>query len=125
MALYDLMGEDPKKESEKVIIKKLLNKRMSLDNKSAFELINNVASKSGITPSFLAANALQEGMNLAINDDNSEVSGGYEENFDDRYPVDGFLYYGLDRFGEVADKLKKKGYIPEGFDYREYGSKNE
>ena len=127
MALYDLMGEDPKKQSEKVIIKKLLNKKMSLDNKSAFELINNVASKSGITPSFLAANALQEGMNLAINDDNSEKSGAYwEQNVEeDKYPVDGFLYYGLDRFGEVADKLKKKGYIPEGFDYREYGSKNE
>jgi hypothetical protein len=130
MALYDLMGEDPKKKSEKVIIKKLLNKRMSLDNKSAFEIINNVASKTGVSPSFLAANALQEGMNIAINDDSNEKSAGYEEHdnrYDDlsKYPVDGFLYYGLDRFGEVADKLKKKGYIPEKFDYREYGSMNE
>lgn len=127
MALYELIGEDPKKKSEKVIIKKLLNKKMSLDNKSAFEIIQGVASKTGIAPSFLAANALQEGMNLAINDDNSEKSGGYWEHNvqEDKYPVDGFLYYGLDRFGDMVDGLKKKGYIPDGFDYFEYPSMNE
>lgn len=125
-------GPGPKsKQSEKVIIKNMLGKKFSLDNKSAVEVINTVASKTGINPAFLAANAFQEGMNLAINDDNAEMSGGYEEMLfdnnieDNKYPVDGYLYYGLDRFGEMADKLKKKGYISDELDYREYKSMNE
>jgi replicative superfamily II helicase len=123
-------GPGPKskvKESEKVIIKNMLGKKFSIDNKDASEVINTVASKTGLNPAFLAANAFQEGMNLAINDDNAEKSGAYwEQNVEeDSYPVDGFLYYGLDRFGEMADKLKKKGYISDEFDYREYQSMNE
>jgi hypothetical protein len=130
MELYNLT--DPlqdlrKKKSERVIINKLLNKRMGVDNKKAVEIIKNVSSKTGLSPSFIAANAFQEGMNMAIQDDNVGKSSGYfSENVDESvYPVDGFMDYGLDTFGDSVDVLKGKGYLPKNFDFMPYKTRNE
>lgn len=132
MALYELFGDEPpKKKSEQVIIKRLLNKKLSTDDRTAVDIIRRVAGKAGLSPSFLAANALQEGMNLAIMDNgNNEMDQEYEGSLPigksmDKYPINGYLYYGLDTFGDSAEVLKKKGYIPKDFDYAPFKMINE
>ena len=137
MALFELMGEDPKKkaakkESEKVIIRRLLDKPLRYDNnRKAIEVINRVAQKSGLRPAFLAANAMQEGMNLAIQDDsNDEMDEEFQDvlpagKMVDQYPINGFMYYGLDTFGDSVKSLKDKGYLDKDFDFAEYESTNE
>lgn len=136
MALFDVMGEDPKKkaakkESEKVIVRRLLEQPLRYDgNKRAIEVINRVAQKTGLRPAFIAANAMQEGMNSAIKDDkNMEMNESYAEmvGYDTagKYPVDGFNYYGLDTFGSNIQSLIDKGYLDENFDFAPYEIKNE
>ena len=123
--------KNTKKESEKVIIKGMLGKRLNIDGKPVTEVINTVASKTGINPAFLAANAMQEGMNIAIQDDsNMELNEEFIDNLPegkmvDQYPIDGFVYYGLDTFGDSAQMLKDKGYLDKDFDFAEYGTMNE
>ena len=137
MALFELMGEDPKKkaakkESEKVIVRRLLEQPLRYDgNKRAIEVINRVAQKTGLRPAFIAANAMQEGMNLAIQDDkNDELDLEFQDDLPqgkmvDMYPINGFLYYGLDTFGDSAQSLKDKGYLDKDFDFAQYESMNE
>ncbi len=112
MALSNFFIDPKKDKAERYETKRLLKKKMSVDNLEASEIIRRAASRAGISPSFLGANAMQEGMNLAIADADS---GEYIVS--DEYPVDGFLYYGLDNFGEAAERLKKKGYLPKDFDF--------
>lgn len=124
-------GPGPKnveKESEKVIIKKMLGKKLNIDKKLVSEIIKTVASKTGLNPAFLAANAMQEGMNLAIEDDSRmELKQDYNVPYElsTKYPVDGFLYYGLDTFGDSVQALKDKGYLDKNFDFAEYETQNE
>ena len=137
MALFEIMGEDPKKvaakkESEKVLIKRLLDKPLRYDNnRRAIEVINRVAQKSGLRPAFLAANAMQEGMNLAIQDDsNDELDTEFQDvlpagKMVDQYPINGYMYYGLDTFGDSVQSLKDKGYLDADFDFAQYESINE
>ena len=137
MALFEIMGEDPKKvaakkESEKVLIKRLLDKPLRYDNnRRAIEVINRVAQKSGLRPAFLAANAMQEGMNLAIQDDsNDELDTEFQDvlpagKMVDQYPINGYMYYGLDTFGDSVQSLKDKGYLEADFDFAQYESINE
>lgn len=137
MALYKMMGEDPKmkaakKESEKVLVRRLLEQPLRYDgNKRAIEVINRVAQKSGLRPAFIAANAMQEGMNLAIQDDSNnemdtefpfELSAGKNAH---QYPINGYMYYGLDTFGDSAQSLKDKGYLDKDFDFAQYETMNE
>lgn len=132
--MINSIGPGPKnmkKESEKVIIKGMLGKTLNVDRKPVTEIINTVASKTGLNPAFLAANAMQEGMNIAIQDDsNMELDEEYIDNLPegkmgDQYPVNGFMYYGLDTFGDSAQMLKDKGYLDKDFDFAEYETKNE
>lgn len=132
--MINSIGPGPKnmkKESEKVIIKGMLGKKLNTDNKQVTEIINTVASKTGLNPAFLAANAMQEGMNIAIQDDsNMELDEEYVDNLPegkmgDQYPVNGFMYYGLDTFGDSAQMLKDKGYLDKDFDFAEYETMNE
>jgi hypothetical protein len=136
MALYKMMGEDPKvkaakKESEKVLVRRLLEQPLRYDgNKKAIEVINRVAQRSGLRPAFIAANAMQEGMNSAIKDDkNMEMNESFAEfageDIIKKYPVDGFNYYGLDTFGDSVQSLKDKGYLEKDFDFAPYEVSNE
>jgi hypothetical protein len=115
-----------KKASEKVIMRGLLRDELPVDNVNVAELINTVASTTGINPSFLAANMFQEGLgnmitwnrekkksmmdsnNLAFEETND--LGEYED-----YPVEGFKYYGLDTFGSKYGDLVRKGLIDKNF----------
>jgi hypothetical protein len=115
-----------KKASDKVIMKGLLRDELPIDNVNVAELINTVATTTGINPSFLAANMFQEGLTDMIMwnrdkkkamlnpssfsaDDVNEL-GEYED-----YPVEGYRYYGLDTFGSKYEDLVKKGLLNKEF----------
>lgn len=121
-----------KKESEKVIIKGMLGKKLNTDNKQVTEIINTVAAKTGLNPAFLAANAFQEGMNKAIIKDSGNKENlpdylkvGEETTDSGRFPINGYTYYGLDTFGDSAQMLKDKGYLDKDFDYETFTVGNE
>lgn len=118
MALSKLYIDPKKDKAERFETNRLLKKSMAIDDTAAIDVIKRAAQRTGMSPAFLAANAMQEGMNLAINDSN-------EYSIDDEYPVNGYVYYGLDTFGDAADTLKKKGYLPKGFDFLPFDTKNE
>lgn len=106
-------------KSEKKIINGLLNTKLDTDKRTALDILRRVSKRTGVKVDLLAANAMQEGMLGAIQDQNSEGNG------DNDYPVDGYQYYGLDTFGNNIQTLVDKGYIPEGFDYKPFDQKNE
>lgn len=106
--------------SQKVILNKLLNSNMPIDHKTAIEILKSVSAKTGVDLPFLAANAMQEGMNKAI-----VASDDKMQNYGKDYPVSGYTFYGLDTFGDAAGRLKEKGYLPENLDYITWGTKNE
>lgn len=118
-------GDDPI-ENE---LRKAYNKTMQFDNRALADVVRSASQKSGVRPSLLFTSAFQEGMNKAVfkpdevseaytNAVNAGLDGG-------KYPVDGFYNYGLDRFGDDYEKLKK--YLPQGFDttFKIYKAKNE
>ena len=115
-----------KKASERVVMKGLLRDELPIDNVNVTELINTVASTTGINPSFLAANMFQEGLGNMIrwkrNKEKSmqdPANAEFEKTnklgeFED-YPVPGFNFYGLDTFGSKYGDLVKKGLLDEEF----------
>lgn len=118
MALSNLYIDPKKDKAERFETNRLLKKSMAIDDTAAIDVIKRAAQRAGISPAFLAANAMQEGMNKAIADSNEYAP------YDD-FPVDGFIYYGLDTFGDAADALKKKGYLPKDFEFAPIKAKNE
>jgi hypothetical protein len=115
-----------KKASEKVIMRGLLREELPIDNTNVTELINTVASTTGINPSFLAANMFQEGLTEMITwnrakkksmenspDVEFEATNKLGE-FED-YPVEGYNFYGLDTFGSKYGDLVKKGLLNKDF----------
>lgn len=98
-------------------LKSLGGKTLPYDNVPANRLVKDVATQMGVKPELLFSSAWVEGMNKAITEPD-KASEGYimvEDKMGD-YPVDGFLNYGLDTFGNNYDKLKK--YLPKGFEDR-------
>lgn len=102
-----------KRASEKVIIKGILKDKFPVDEQVVMDVIKNVSSQTGLDPAFLAANAMQEGMNDVIINKRKGKFMDYTE-FED-YPVSGYAYYGLDTFGSKYPELVKKGYLPTDF----------
>lgn len=131
MALYNLMspGDEGKKKkaSEKVIVKRQFNSMLPIDNKSLFDIAISASNKTGMGADMLAANALQEGLNTMADTKKLKTSNEYRSSKVDskKYPIDGFLYYGLDNFSSVAPDLIKKGYLPNDFDYSPFEAQNE
>lgn len=113
--------EQMKKKSERVILNRYMDSNIPYDNRRTIDVIRSAAKRSGVDPSFLAANALQEGM-LTVFDKDYE---GYTDVANDKYPVSGFTSYGLDTFGERVGDLKRAGYLPQDFDYNEINVRNE
>lgn len=132
MALYNIGDEDKKKKasekaSERVIVKRQLESSLPIDNKSLFDLAIGVSRKTGVSPDLLAANALQEGVNVMAAKKKLKTSDFYKNSEIDSksFPVDGFLYYGLDDFSSYAPEMIKKGYLPKDFQFKSYKAKNE
>jgi hypothetical protein len=103
----------------KLDIQRLYKTRMANDNKPVYEIVKNAANLTGVDPSLLFSSAFQEGMNQAVND---QFTGRFSTD-DPKYPVNGFMHYGLDTFGEKYERLKK--YLPVGFDFQESYGYNE
>jgi hypothetical protein len=136
MALFNTIQEDPKKReerlrqekaSEKVIVNRMLNTNLKVDNKSAAKAISSAAKRVGFDAGLLAGSSLQEGLNQAITDKELSYSEAYDMGGVDKkqFPIDGFYYYGLDTFSDAADKLKQKGYLPKDFKFQTFKGKNE
>lgn len=131
MAIYNVIDhgdEDKKKKaSEKVIIKRQFDSVLPVDNKSLFDIAISASKKTGVDADMLAANALQEGLNTMADSKKIKSSNEYRDSkFDKKkYPIDGFLYYGLDNFSSVAPELIKRGYLPSDFDYQPFEAQNE
>ncbi len=120
----------------------------NIDNEPAYVVAKRAAEKVGINPEMFFSSAFQEGMNKAIakpnekspayefaekgwvfkEGDESHFPQGTGEKLDTKkFPVDGFYNYGLDRFGERAPDLIKKGYLPKEFadKFKTYEARNE
>ncbi len=95
-------------------MKLLYNKKMNYDNRSAKDIVNDVAKKQGVNPALLFSSAFQEGMNKAIAKPDTVSNEYIKSKLENDYPVDGYYNYGLDTFGDKYAQLKK--YLPEGFD---------
>ncbi len=80
-------------------------------------------SRGRISPLWLHTVAIGEGLNLYLDSDPSSWIG------DQRFPVNGFAYLGVDTFGSRAAALRAGGYIPqdfrEGVDYEIVSNVNE
>ena len=134
-AVMQSMGngnEDPIKKKKEQASKLLSGKLLADKNRTAKEVIQSAAKRSGISPLLLAASSLQEGMDQMISynssypEDGMPISEAYEmAGMDDNFPVDGFYYYGLDTFGDRIESFKEKGYLPKDFEYKPFRGINE
>lgn len=119
-------GTDPVPESDKILLKRLLDSKVSYDNKTAKQIIESVSQRTGLPKEFIAASALQEGMNEAISHpENASLAYTNAKVDQNKFPVDGFYNYGLDTFSDAYDRLVKKGYLPKDFAYHPYKAFNE
>jgi hypothetical protein len=87
------------------------------------DAISRAAQKAGVNPSLLYTSAMEEGMQQVLADPNavSEAYGQWSTKnpkMAEKFPVDGFFGYGLDRFGENYQQLIDKGYLPKDFTNR-------
>jgi len=91
-------------------------KKFSYDNKNVNDVISGVANKSGVDAGLLFSSSFQEGMNKQIfkrEEVEKDLKGkGW---FDEKFPISGYDFYGLDTFGDKFPDLVKKGYLPEDF----------
>lgn len=112
-------------KGEKDLISKLLGSKMKFDDRTAREVIDSVSKKSGLPSDFLAASALQEGMNKSISDPDAVSEAYIKAGIGNDFPIDGFYNYGLDTFTDAFPRLVKKGYLPQDFTYKPYQAFNE
>lgn len=128
----------PENDGERKLVRKYATTVLPGGKKNLVETSREVAKRLNLDPNMLTSSALVEGVNAMFNPKNKMVNGGLEvassaywtagdrNQLDvDKYPVDAFYYAGLDNFGPVADKLKKKGYLPKDMDYALYPAWNE
>jgi soluble lytic murein transglycosylase-like protein len=90
-----------------------------LGGATARDMAVKAAQQTGLNPAMLYASAMEEGMNLRYQkpDEASEAynNASRKDKAMSQYPVDGFLNYGLDTFGDAYPTLVKKGYLPQDF----------
>lgn len=77
------------------------------------DIIAQSAQKSGLRPSLFYASNMEEGMRgifpTARNKRQIDHSGN------DKFPLSGFVNFGLDDFSDLYPQLKKGGYLPDDF----------
>lgn len=125
----DMFSDKPKKrEAPKQNIggemRVLYKNKMNYDEKPVKDIVLSAAQKGKVNPALLFSSAFGEGMNKAITKQDEVGSSFPDKDFDD-FPVDGFFNYGLDRFGDNYERLKK--FLPAGFDkqFKTYNATNE
>lgn len=109
------------------------SKKLPFSGSPVRQAIYNASKATKINPGLLYTSAMEEGLRYGIDspDDVSEAyqmaigdvvnhrTGKKQQEFDpNEYPVDGFYNFGLDTFADQYESLKKKGYLPEGFDQK-------
>jgi hypothetical protein len=105
-----------KRAVEKKLLSGLWDTEIPIDKKKISDMIARAAEVSGYKkPEVLYSSAYEEGLRdtkYITNDPEFTVNL-----YDGGYVVDGYTKVGVDTFGEKAEKLKKKGYIPQDFDF--------
>lgn len=92
--------------------------RVLPDSKKPYkQIVMEQAKKLGIKPEILFASLNEEGVRDQAK--NLEYSG------DNKYRVAGYAHFGLDTFGDSAQLLKDKGYLPKDFDFSPVLGENE
>jgi len=81
------------------------------DQLTAKEMSEKAASKLGLDPALLYSSAMEEGMSGLWGSGKKLV----DFSGDDKYPIDGFVNFGLDNFSDFFPQLVKKGYLPADF----------
>lgn len=78
------------------------------------DIVTQSAQKSGLRPELFYASSMEEGMRglfpTAKNKGQIDYSGS------DKFPISGYVNFGLDKFSDAYPELVKKGYLPQGFD---------
>lgn len=133
MGLFDIMNDGKKPDNgEKGLVRKYATSPLPMGKgRTLADVSKEVGKQLGINPNMLASSSLVEGANILFNPKSGSESSAYqiaaEGGMVDRskYPVDAFLFAGLDNFGSVADKLKTKGYLPKDVDFKVFPAWNE
>jgi hypothetical protein len=111
-----------------------LDKQFPYSGTNVKQAVYSASNTSGIAPSLLYSSAMEEGMREGIDKPEkssisyNQAATGKNAKFNpNEYPVDGFRTYGLDTFGDQAQKLIQKGYLPKDFakNYTTFGAQNE
>lgn len=78
---------------------------------TAKEMSTNAAKKLGLDPATLYSSAMEEGMSGLWADKNgkTDFSG------DEKYPISGFVNFGVDNFHDRFPEMVKKGYLSKDF----------
>jgi hypothetical protein len=100
------------------------NKPIYKTDTTPAQLAKKAGELDGIAPADLLASAMEEGMGKRLlkkdNYDDPDKSQAYDVAYNKNtinrsFHVDGFLPYGLDQIGGMADELIQKGYLPKDF----------
>jgi hypothetical protein len=123
--LLDLFNNDDGNAAKKNWNRTLPNSKRKLS-----DVATETANRLGLSPAALGASFLGEGGEKVF-DDPDAVSESYwyaakKGKIDsEKFSRDGFYAAGLDNWGEVRETLKKKGYLPEGFEDASFDAINE
>lgn len=77
------------------------------------DIIAQSAPKSGLRPSLFYSSSMEEGMRGLF--PTAKNKGQIDHSGHDKFPISGFVSFGLDRFSDTYPELKKKGYLPDDF----------
>jgi hypothetical protein len=78
------------------------------------DIVTKSAEKSGLRPELFYASAMEEGMRGLF--PTAKNKGQIDYSGDPKYPVSGFVNFGLDTFGQKFPELVKGGYLPKDFE---------
>lgn len=81
------------------------------DTETPKQMTDTAASKLGIDPALLYASAMEEGMSGLWGNKKGEIDSSNDE----KYPISGFVSFGLDNFSDAFPGLVKKGYLSKEF----------
>jgi len=132
MSLFNVFNNNkPKEDPERPLVRKYATAKLPGSDKRLVDVSRDVAKKLKMDPNMLASSFLVEGGNEIFREDGFPISTAYDVasrrgDFDQgEYMADAFYVAGLDNWGDIAPRLKKKGYIPENLDYQLYPAWNE